>query len=70
MSGKRYSVIGHPIGHTMSPFIHKRLFEINGICAEYSKLDIAPEKLNEKFNQVIFDSLCFNFSFWFDKFKN
>lgn len=52
MDNKRYSVIGHPIGHTMSPFIHKRLFEINGICAEYSKLDIAPEKLNEEFTSL------------------
>ena len=53
MDNKRYSVVGHPIGHTMSPFIHQRLFEINGISAEYSKLDIAPEKLNAEF-----ESLC------------
>ena len=52
MSGKRYSVIGHPIGHTMSPFIHQRLFEINEIGAEYSKLDIAPEKLDTEFGTL------------------
>ena len=52
MSGKRYSVIGHPIGHTMSPFIHRRLFEINEIGAEYSKLDIAPEKLDTEFGTL------------------
>ena len=33
MSKKEYAVIGHPIGHTMSPFIHKRLFELAGIDA-------------------------------------
>ena len=28
---QKYAVIGHPIGHTMSPFIHKSLFELQGI---------------------------------------
>ena len=43
MSKKHYAVIGHPIGHTMSPFIHKKLFDLAGIDADYTKLDIAPE---------------------------
>ena len=50
MDNKRYSVIGHPIGHTKSPFIHERLFQIGGISGEYSKLDIAPEELEKDFN--------------------
>ena len=37
----RFAVIGHPIGHTMSPFIHKRLFSLSGLSAEYGVLDIA-----------------------------
>ena len=45
MSTRHYAVIGHPIGHTMSPFIHKRLFELSGIDAEYTRLDIPPEQL-------------------------
>lgn len=49
MSKQKYAVIGHPIGHTMSPFIHKRLFELAGIDAEYTKLDIAPERLGDEF---------------------
>ena len=28
MPKRNFAVIGHPIGHTMSPFIHKRLFEL------------------------------------------
>ena len=28
------AVIGHPIGHTMSPFIHQRLFALEGIPDE------------------------------------
>ncbi len=34
------AVIGHPIGHTMSPFIQHRLFELSGIPMEYKVLDI------------------------------
>ena len=34
MSVKKYAVIGHPIGHTMSPFIHQRLFSLAGLDAE------------------------------------
>ena len=53
MSKKKYAVIGHPIGHTMSPFIHKRLFELAGVDAEYTKLDIAPEMLSEEYKSVL-----------------
>lgn len=41
MAVQRAAVIGHPIGHTMSPFIHERLFRLQGIQADYSVLDIA-----------------------------
>lgn len=53
MSIKKFAVIGHPIGHTMSPFIHKRLFELSGIEAEYTKLDIAPENLGDEYKNVL-----------------
>lgn len=53
MSTKKFAVIGHPIGHTMSPFIHKRLFELSGIEAEYTKLDIAPENLADEYKNVL-----------------
>ncbi len=47
---KRYAIIGHPIGHTLSPPIHKRLFELAGISDfEYSIMDIPPEELTDKF---------------------
>lgn len=42
---KQFAVIGHPIGHTMSPFIHNRLFALSGRAAEYRVLDIPPENL-------------------------
>lgn len=34
------AVIGHPIGHTMSPFIHKRLFALEGHSVSYQVLDV------------------------------
>lgn len=53
MSIKKYAVIGHPIGHTMSPFIHKRLFELADIEAEYTKIDIAPENLSDEYKNTL-----------------
>ena len=53
MKKRRYAVIGHPIGHTMSPFIHERLFALAGIDAEYGVLDIAPENLAAEFSGTL-----------------
>ncbi len=48
----KFCLIGHPLGHSFSPKIHKRLFELSGIEAEYSLVDIAPEELKEKFGEL------------------
>ncbi len=40
MKNQRAAVIGHPIGHTMSPFIHQRLFALSHIPMEYQVLDV------------------------------
>ncbi len=53
MQKKKYAVIGHPIGHTMSPFIHKRLFSLVNIDAEYSVYDVPPENLSEMFKNEL-----------------
>lgn len=45
---EKYVLIGHPLGHSMSPFIHEKLFEIAGRKAEYICMDISPENLAEK----------------------
>lgn len=42
---EQFAVIGHPIAHTMSPFIHSRLFELNRQAASYLVMDIPPEEL-------------------------
>ncbi len=53
MSKKQYGVIGHPIGHTLSPFIHTRLMQLSGIDGEYGVFDIAPDELSEKFKSEL-----------------
>lgn len=40
MKTQKAAVIGHPIGHTMSPFIQERLFELSGIPMEYRVMDV------------------------------
>lgn len=48
MTQRKFAVIGHPIGHSMSPFIHSRLFAIAGLPGDYSIMDVAPEELPVK----------------------
>ncbi|MDE6747182.1 MAG: shikimate dehydrogenase [Oscillospiraceae bacterium] len=45
----KYALLGYPLGHTMSPPIHKRLFELDGDpSAEYEVCEISPDRLDEK----------------------
>ena len=46
---KKYKVIGFPIGHSMSPFIHKELFGLKNIEVEYEKLEIDPANSKSDF---------------------
>lgn len=57
---QKFAVIGHPIGHSMSPFIHKRLFSLKGIEVEYSALDIAPDNLKDEINGSLASLTGFN----------
>nr|WP_319489138.1 shikimate kinase [uncultured Caproiciproducens sp.] len=45
MTENNFAVIGHPIAHTMSPFIHNRLFALSGKTAGYRVWDISPSEL-------------------------
>ena len=49
---KHYGLIGCPLGHSLSPQIHKRLFELDGIEAEYEMIEIPPEKLKDHFGYL------------------
>lgn len=37
---QRTALIGHPLGHTLSPFIHKRLYSLQNLEHSYEVLDI------------------------------
>ena len=53
MSKKHYGVIGHPIGHTLSPFIHTKLMEIAGIDGDYGVFDVSPQELPDQFRTTL-----------------
>jgi len=42
---KPYAVLGHPIGHTLSPVMHNASIQSLGLDAIYMALDVAPENL-------------------------
>ena len=60
MSTKHFAVIGHPIGHTMSPFIHAELFRLNGIDGDYAIVDIAPDTLGTEIPRLLRELDGFN----------
>lgn len=49
---KKYALIGHPLGHSLSPQIHSRLMELSGIEGSYELLDIPPEELKDSFTKL------------------
>lgn len=41
---RQFALIGHPLGHSLSPQLHRRLFALAGRPGCYSLLDISPEE--------------------------
>lgn len=48
----KFALIGYPLGHSLSPQIHSRLFELAGIKAEYELTEISPEDLKSKYDYL------------------
>lgn len=46
-------LIGHPLGHSLSPFIHKRLFTLSGRDGCYTLHDILPDALEAEFPSLL-----------------
>ncbi len=42
---KAYAVLGHPVGHTLSPLMHHAAFEALEMDAVYLAFDVTPEQL-------------------------
>ena len=49
---RKFCLIGHPLGHSLSPQIHTRLFELSGEKVEYTLCDIAPEELKDRYGEL------------------
>ena len=54
----KFGLLGHPLGHSMSPFIHSELFKLAGVNGSYSLFDVCPQDLPSKTN--LFDLNGFN----------
>ena len=51
---KHYGLLGYPLGHTMSPPIHRRLFELEGADGcDYTLKEYSSEALEEKISDVL-----------------
>lgn len=48
---KNFGVVGYPLGHSMSPFIHKELFLLKNLHAVYKKFEVEPKDLEKKFQE-------------------
>lgn len=46
MNPARFSLLGYPLGHSMSPYIHQELFGLSGFKGSYSLTAIPPEQLS------------------------
>lgn len=49
---KRFCLTGFPLGHSMSPVIHRELFKICGENASYELNEISPEDLKNGFDTL------------------
>ncbi len=50
----KYGLLGFPLGHTMSPPIHKRLFELEGVTDfDYSLFEISEEDLDSRKDELL-----------------
>lgn len=48
-----YGLTGYPLGHSMSPVIHRELFKISGFDATYGLVEAEPEKLGDAFRETL-----------------
>ena len=53
MDNRHFGLIGHPLGHSLSPLIHQTIMETAGIKAEYHLYDIAPEHLESELPKLL-----------------
>lgn len=52
MLKKQFGLIGHPLKHSYSSRIHQSLFKLNNIAASYNIIDVKPENLKDKIQDL------------------
>ena len=57
---RRFALIGHPLGHSLSGEIHAAILEAAGIDGTYELLDVAPEDLPARMPALLRDYDGFN----------
>lgn len=50
---KQYGLIGHPLAHSLSPYIHKHIMKECGINGTYRLYDVAPDEFDGKAGKLI-----------------
>jgi shikimate dehydrogenase len=48
-----YALIGHPLGHSLSPFIHRELMQAAGLPGTYDLIDLPPEELASRAPELL-----------------
>ncbi|MGP4074477.1 shikimate dehydrogenase [Halobacillus sp. K22] len=48
----RLGLIGHPVGHSLSPWIHEQLMELEGLEGTYELFDIDPEEFDQQIHAL------------------
>ncbi|MCA1009751.1 shikimate dehydrogenase [Halobacillus halophilus] len=48
----RLGLIGHPVGHSLSPWIHERLMEHEGLEGTYELFDIEPDTFDQQIHEL------------------
>ncbi|MFH0940528.1 MAG: shikimate dehydrogenase [Candidatus Omnitrophota bacterium] len=54
-SRELYGLIGSPVKHSFSPYMHNAAFAFLNMDAEYKLFEVSPEKLDEFFKKTIVD---------------
>lgn len=49
---KSFALIGYPLGHSMSPVIHRELMNISKTEGSYKLVEIAPENLKDRVKEL------------------
>lgn len=47
MNSQKFALFGYPLGHTMSPLIHKKLFKLNNLNCDYEASELKPGDINK-----------------------